>query len=784
MPLVRLVLPMMAGIVTYLHAGLRLPGHAFLALYALALALWLALQLTTGRRYPHRWMPGVAVLLLFGLAGYHLAQTRDQLHRHDHFSRLHDADATLLLQVHEPVGEKTNSYQVIGRVTHLIASGSATPATGLLMLYLEKDSLAPTLRPGDLIMTANRYEAVRPPGNPDQFNYRRFLARRHIHHTTYRRSGQWHATGTSQGLVLVKAANQLRGRALQVFAGHMPQGHEYAVISALLLGYRDLLDEDLQRAFAGAGAMHILCVSGLHVGIIYLVLKALLAFLGRFPGGTALQLTITLLMIWLYAAITGLSPSVLRASTMFSFVAAGHTFHRRTNIYNTLAASAILLMTINPYIITRIGFQLSYLAVISIVALQPKLCSLLKPPHLITSKAWAIATVSVAAQLATGPLALHYFNQFPNYFLLTNLAVIPLSALIIYSGLLTLALSFIPVVGYLCGQWLYLLLMALHHVVRFIEGLPWSTTADVHLTLPATILLFVLLGGMLAYLLAGKRTAVSVALLATLLMLAMATARMITRHRQHVLVVYQVSNATAIDLVVGRERLALRCNHLMENPGQSDFQTRQHHIRLGVTRPVMTRATGQGGWLLTANQSIAILTGDTPGNSHYLQIFPPAAGNEPVHTNVPVAPFGPAGSRPALPGELTPYQKHVPNKLMPLHEPGDGHASLASNEPEHANEPVAPVGPAGNGPADLLIVTGNPPPDPLEVIRTVRPARVVADASNNFHTLRRWEEACLAEDVPFWAVREKGALVWHLRILENHQLDTSKVQEDNKKTTF
>ena len=716
MPLVKLVLPLMAGIVLYLHTGLRLPGHAFVALYAIAGMAWLVSQLTAGRHYGHRWIPGTAVMLLFGLAGFHLAHSHDQRHREDHFSLHHDQGGVLLLQVHEPVAEKANSYQVMARVTHVISDQKAMPASGLLMLYLEKDSLAPTLRPGDLFMTDNRYEAVRPPGNPDQFNYKRFLARRQIHHSTYRRSSQWHATGETRGLQLVRAATHLRESALQVFANHMPQGHEYAVISALLLGYRDLLDEDLQRAFAGAGAMHILCVSGLHVGIIFMVIKVLLARLTRFPGGTAIQVTITLLVIWLYAAITGFSPSVLRASTMFSFVAIGQAFNRRTNIYNTLAASAILLITINPYIITRIGFQLSYLAVISIVALQPKLCGLLKPRHQITKKAWAIITVSVAAQLATGPLALHYFNQFPNYFLLTNLAIIPLSAMIIYSGLLTLAFSFIPVVGYLFGQFLYLLLMALHHIVRFIEGLPWSTTADVHISLPATLLLFMLLGSMLAYLLAGRRLAVSLTLMAALLLLVTATARNMSRQQQQLLVVYQVNNATAIDVIIGRKRLALRCDHLLENPGQSDFHTRQHQIRLGATPPAETRATGHGGWLQIGNHAIAILTKDTPRQSHYLQT------NATDGANIPDA----------------------------------------TNEPVIDNVSAALAGTDGIAEANLLIITGNPPPDPLEVIRSVRPAKVVADASNSFRTLRRWEDACMKKEIPYWPVREKGALVIRL----------------------
>lgn len=608
MPLVRLVFPLMAGIAAYLITGVRLPVHAFFALYAGIGSWWLFSLQNRALNYTQRWLPGLLTMLVFLVAGVHLAHVRDEAYFSDHFSRFEDVPGHLLLQVKEPVAEKANSFQVVGRVSTFVGADTAAATRGNIMLYLQKDSLAPTLRYGDLLLIENRYEAVRPPPNPHQFNYKRFLSYSHIHHSTYRRSGQWHLTGTNTGKPLKRFALSLRDRAMQVFAQHLPGGHEYAVLSALLLGYRDHLDEDLQRAFSGAGAMHILCVSGLHVGIIFMMLKTMLGFMVRLPWGHTIQTMTILLMIWLYAAVTGFAPSVLRASAMFSLVAIGQNFHRRTNIYNTLAASAMLLLVINPYMITRIGFQLSYLAVISIVALQPHLYKLITCRYILPDKAWAITTVSVAAQLGTAPLALFYFNQFPNYFILTNLAAIPLSGLIIHTGVLTLAVSSFSFVGCIAGQLLHYLLMALLGIVKAIESLPFSTTSHVCLYVPDTLLLFLLLMAGSQYLLAGKRKALLLSMAITMCLLATYAARTIRLDHQQHFVVYHVNQRSAIDFITGRNRVTMLCDSLIRQPASMDFQAGEYRLRMGVAKTAETKAISHGGCIRFAGENIHILS--------------------------------------------------------------------------------------------------------------------------------------------------------------------------------
>ncbi len=214
-----------------------------------------------------------------------------------------------------------------------------------------------------------------------------------------------------------------------------------AIAKALILGFKADIDVNVQARFAGAGVMHLLAVSGLHVGIIYLICYFLL---GRVSGYRQLKIAILICVIFTYALITGLSPSVLRASVMIAVVLLGSLLQRKTNVYNSLTVAAFLLLSINPLMIFQVGFQLSFAAVTGIVWLYPKIHSIWRPSNKYIGYFWSLLCVSGAAQLATLPLTWFYFQQFPAYFLLPNLILVPMTGIFIMLGFVGLALSFMP----------------------------------------------------------------------------------------------------------------------------------------------------------------------------------------------------------------------------------------------------------------------------------------------------------------------------------------------------
>ncbi len=588
-PMIRILLPVLTGIILYSSTGFHFTPLAYtivMALLILLIAIGFRFLLSNFRL---RHLPGLSVTLFLIAAGFGLAQSRYQANHPDHFSNYHWENSHLRIKITEPVSEKTNSWQVTGDVTHVVSSDSMVSTVGKKIIYLEKDDAAKNLFYGDILLIPANYQEVSDSKNPNTFQYKRYLSRENIFHQSYHRTGSWYFTGTNEGGRFMKMAHQMRQKAIETLEKNGLTGREFSVASALLLGYRDFLDEELQEDFAGAGAMHILCVSGLHVGIIFMFLNVLFSFFKKIKYGTYYKSLIIILIIWFYAAITGMSPSVMRASTMFSFLAIGQTFKRSTNIYNTLASSALILILMDPFIIFKIGFQLSYIAVISIVSMQPMLYKQIYFKNKIAKQAWGIITVSIAAQLGTGPLALFYFNQFPNYFLLTNLAVIPLTGLIIQWGVLFFMLSPLEILSSLfthvslwTGKILSLLIFIMHKTVSFIENLPLSTSNNIYITFTETLFIFAIITSMVIFFTHKNKHFFTVSLVFLLLLSLSFSYRLYQQTRQQKLVIYNMSDAFSVDIFNGRKCYSLACENRLPDERDIKFNMQGNRLSLGI----------------------------------------------------------------------------------------------------------------------------------------------------------------------------------------------------------
>ncbi|MFP4467643.1 MAG: ComEC/Rec2 family competence protein [Bacteroidales bacterium] len=762
MPLPKLLFPFLMGVVIYLSAGDLVALSTGYWLTGFFFGLCLLVLWVPSQAYALRWIYGACVSLSLLAGGFQLAMQHNQLLYPTHFSHFEDTeDSYLLVRIREPVSERANSFRVMVAARMQGNDSLQRRVTGRLMLYLEKDSLAAGLGYGDELLIPSRFEVPGPPGNPGAFNYSRFLAMGNVYHSAYIPSGQWHATGHNKGRVLIRAALSLRHGAMDIFRRNGLTGDELAVVSALLLGYREYLDEDLQQAFAGAGAMHVLCVSGLHVGIIFMVLKTLFGFMGRLPGGRTWQTILILLCIWMYAAITGFSPSVLRASVMFSFVAIGQSFRRPANIYNTLAASAFVLVLVNPFIITRIGFQLSYLAVISIVALQPGINRLIRVKNPIAGKIWGISSVSIAAQLATGPLALYYFNQFPNYFLLTNLVAIPLAGLIIYLALLILVLSPIPVAASFIARMLSVLVSLLHQSVSFVEGLPYSTLSGVYLGPAGLFLLSGLLLSACLYFVSGRRGGLVLACLCGLLFVVYFSFRDAKNRGQRHLVVYDVGRNSVVDFFSGKHVLVLAGEELAEDPAQVDFHVSGNRIRRGTrevthipvensdTMFVNGRLVRRGGLVVFEEIRMLIVSEHSPS---WLLQLPAVAGPDPERE----------------PDSGLLYMNREANggpHRVPLgNEESGGRLLVEANGGPHrergrtgGTSDMDRLTKGGGVDIDYLLLTGNPRLDLGALLQFIRPGKVIIDGPVNPRNARQWTEVCHEAGVASWDVSRQGA---------------------------
>lgn len=384
------------------------------------------------------------------------------------------------------------------------------------VLYLEKDSLAAHLSLNDVILVDGDFQKIAPAQNPFGFDYHSYMARKGVYYTSYIPSYNWTLLVRNQSVTIMSIAHQVQTKFSDLFSQYGLQGDEYSIITAILLGNDDTMDPQIKSNYAAAGVSHILCVSGMHVGIIFMILNFLLKPLDYSRRLSVAKSVLLLLAIWSYACITGLSPSVKRAATMFTFVTLGSLLHRHTTIYHSLFASLFILLLINPLLIFEIGFEMSYLAVFGIVIFQSRLASVYSPKTKIGTYFWGLVSVSIAAQLATFPLSIYYFGLFPNYFLLANMSVISLSFVVVVTGVALLAVSFVPPLATAVGWLLSREIKLMNWLIMSIATLPFSTTDQIPINFIQVLLLYAIIFVALFFLI-KKRTVLKYSLMSLII---------------------------------------------------------------------------------------------------------------------------------------------------------------------------------------------------------------------------------------------------------------------------
>ena len=567
-PLFRILLPFLMGIIIAFHFQLSTIYLCIIILATVFGILYISYFKCYFSSFSKRWIFGILINLLFVVFGVLITQQHKPINKRFHFEK-YSASASIVV-LKEDIVAKTKSYKCEVEVIAVKSGDNWQNTEGKAILYLAKDTLAELLTYGDKLFINGKWKAIEIPSNPAQFNYKNFLLNSNITAQQYLQSINWKIISFSDNNSLRKLAFVYQKKLLTHLEFHF-QNEELAVISALLLGYKDLLDRETIMIYSSSGAMHVLAVSGLHVGIIYLLLNSLFLFFEKFKYGKYLKAVFLILSLWAYALLTGLSPSVLRAATMFSFIIIGSALKRETNIYNTLAASAFVLLLYNPYILLQVGFQLSYAAVLGIVYLQPKLYKLMYTKYWLLDKIWAITTVSIAAQLATFPLGMYYFHQFPNYFLLSNLFVIPLATFIIGGGVLLFIISAIPFLSSSLAWIVNKLLLLLNFSVQWVEALPYSLSLGISITVLETIIIYTIIILFFSSIIKWKPILLQLSLVLVVFFMILQLKEQYETQQQSYFIVYDVPKERAIDFVDGNQNYFLASKSLCNDKNKMRF---------------------------------------------------------------------------------------------------------------------------------------------------------------------------------------------------------------------
>jgi competence protein ComEC len=495
-PFVMLLIPFLLGIATGLNFLLSSPVTLLISLLSILSIAFIILNVNYTRLglYKIRWVGGTLITLVLFLAGWVSVVQYNELNNRLHFSKT--AAQYIVVKINNEPTQKAGLVRFTTTVKQFIHNKKPSAATGTLLIAI-KDSTASRLYYGDELLIRAQYIPVDPPFNPAEFNYKKYLAHQNIYYQAFLFPGQYAVINTLTGNPIIAYSLRLRQRLVEKLKTHMHDTAAIVVASTLILGYKADMSNDILQAYSKTGTIHVLSVSGAHVAIIYALLAIVLGFLNRYKYGKVVKALLIISLIWYYSLLTGFSPAVCRAAVMITMVIIGQTYNRYINTLNILAISAFFLLLYNPFFITDVGFQLSYLAVAGLIVFQPIVYKCFEFKNKWADKLWALCSVSIAAQVITFPLSAFYFHQFPVYFLVSNLLIILPMAVIMYTGIFYLLLPPLPFISAALGYVLEQSILIMNKVLILIEQAPfasigkiWLNTAEYLLAYGIIICLF------------------------------------------------------------------------------------------------------------------------------------------------------------------------------------------------------------------------------------------------------------------------------------------------------
>lgn len=627
-PFVRLLMPYMAGIILAWNFPVIIsPGLCIMLLGFLLIAFSVVLliyQRSRLYRYPIAW----SILIHFFLLLSGLANT---IYQNEEFHKEYFTNykaRTLLVSISsEPV-----IHHDIARFQTKVHYADKTPALGQLLIALKVDSTQVfSLQYGDLLLIPAAHHEVEPAYNPGEFDFKNYLKTRQIAQQCFINEQQIKRLNSGYGNPLLSFALKLRRKIVDHFYAHIPHPAAAAFASTLIMGYRADLSPETLSAYSKTGTMHVLSVSGMHVALVFLMLTYLLKPLNRFRRFRFIKPALLIGIICFYALLSGFSPSVNRAALMLSFVVLAKALNKSVNTYNLLAVSAFILLIIEPYYLFDIGFQLSYLAVIGLISLQPKIYGLFYFKHKFLDAIWNYTALSVAAQAITFPLSLYIFHQFPVYFLLSNLFIVIPVTLMMYIGVVFVLL--LPFEAALCwlGQILDYLIINTNSALAYIAHLPFSNPQGMWIDAFQMVLLYAVILSFLWFWINKRKMGLYMCFLFLILFLIKSNYANLERSKTRQVLFYSLRKNTAIAYVHGAVYDLI-----------TDLDSQDKAFQFSVA-PALSRWNLQKGQCIKPNQicysehlsnnghliqmgSLSILRWTADLNARYLQ--------KPIHTDV------------------------------------------------------------------------------------------------------------------------------------------------------
>ncbi len=503
---------------------------------------------------------GGIALVVFGIfRTYHF----QEFHQKTHLYHVQDTVLAYTACIDDEVQNRSFSFRTEAEIRQIRTKKGWQNVKGRLMISFKKDENnvkdLQKLKYGDVMLIKGSPFLVIPPENPQEFDYKEYLTFQNIYHHHYAVPNTFQTIDYKPRNQFVAYSLYIRNICSKLLTNLVGSQRESAIAVALVLGVKEQMDNEILQAYSSTGLMHVLAVSGMHVGMMLFPFAWLFGWLEQ-KGlrGKMVYAGLVLSFLWSYAIITGFSASVLRAVVMFSLVALGRIFGKTGTMYNILACSAFFLLLYEPFLLWSVGFQLSYLAVLSIIIFQPFMKLWYEAQNRYVFYFWELTTVSLSAQLLTFPLGFYYFHQFPNYFLLANLLIIPISSLVLYLGVACIVFGWIPGVNAVLGVCLWAGIYAMNYVTLFLEKLPFALTENVYWTLGQVFLMYGFIFSILLFFVNKKLKYYQYATVCLVLFVSIFVFRFFEQQNQYFFTIYHTPKQATLGVVQKNKMLVMQ----------------------------------------------------------------------------------------------------------------------------------------------------------------------------------------------------------------------------------
>lgn len=569
-PFFRLLLPLIAGIALYSIAAIQ--NNVVIAVGVAAALVFVFTGLIKNRKF-------TALIYFFSLqlvlvcCGWLLSFSNDINQKPDFFGKHIGKGKYFVARITQTPAEKPRTYKLSVRVLNAIDSNSDIKVKGNAIVYVYKNEDSLTYHRGDTILISDKWEPVKSAGNPYEFNYAQYAARNNIYYQQFVPANNILLLGRANGNSLI---DKVHDYCMQQLATYLPDRKALGLMQAMLIGDEINLDNDTRQSYSETGIVHIIAISGSHITFFFVLISFLLAWI-RNRRYHWIKYLLALPLIWFYVLMAGAAPSAVRAAVMFTILSVGFALQKQPNSLNQLFAAAFILLCVEPMWLYSIGFQLSFLAVLSLILFYNRIYHLLGLKSKLLRGAWAAISASLAAELLVAPLVIYYFHLFPLWFVIANLAAYLFMGVVLVSVILIIVFSPIGVIAKCLGAITTFIVALFNNLVAFFQVNNPSSFSFLHITGFDLVLLYLLIAAIAVFLIYRKGYSMWIASAITAILATSLLVQSYQAGKQKRLIVYNINHTTYIELIDGKYYTPLTNDSV--KPVQFNYCVKPAHIQ-------------------------------------------------------------------------------------------------------------------------------------------------------------------------------------------------------------